>query len=605
MSNINKDQTQLNKDSVFRTEKNTDLNTNLQAPLQANQNAPQIQRSKPNSDLLANAPEKNITNDLEQNAANEAYLDRIIENSVQKNRALKVRQDRMLTKDGFVNVVPEKIGRFRQQYPTAKKDKLFGSSENALIKRCKKTFRNADLNTAREYYALEAYFKQPGYTSDPVGEGAKDEILNNDLKQYVDDLIDHSIDYKSLTEDYLSKHICEVYKFSWKLSKYNELKAKYPKFFNNIPETKKISLERMAAASEALDDLLKTHLTMHGINITVDENGSGVSLIKESADKTERHLRRRQLKTEYDRKYNEFMENNFAHKDTALAKQFLGNKFINESADLINILNETFGDKKEVTELFGPQVKTAMEEIKKTLAVRDQLLGELKTNYSNMAMDVDGSGDLRRALRHTNAKLLLCSAHIDNYKQYLYFLNGDVDSLPKDTVDFLAREKHEDLLEPVKFKAKLDCVEEAIALKDYIVENEVEEDEKSAKNVKKNDSTVKRPFFKAPEKISKEKFYAKRREYYKAVKESEEYKKLIDDWKKVKEDTLKRAAQYAKDNNLVKTDTRFALNFYDPKSEYLKGDDFFWITVAGNYKPTEDPQKSGGGDPGQGSEALG
>jgi hypothetical protein len=160
-------------------------------------------------------------------------------------------------------------------------------------------------------------------------------------------------------------------------------------------------------------------------------------------------------------------------------------------------------------------------------------------------------------------------------------------------VEFLEREKHDELLEPVRFKAKLDCMEEALALKNYLAENDVKDAKKN-----KNDSTAaagatkeKRPAFKAPEKISKEKFYAKRREYYKAVKESEEYKKLIDDWKKVQEDTLKRAAQYAKDNNLVKSNTRFANNFYDPKSEYLKGDDFFWITVAGNYKPTDKTPK--------------
>ena len=83
--------------------------------------------------------------------------------------------------------------------------------------------------------------KAETYTSGVVKDSAKDEIFDKELDEYVTYLVNYSIDSRQLTEDYLSKHICEVYEFSWKLSKYNELKAQYPKFFNNIPETKKIS----------------------------------------------------------------------------------------------------------------------------------------------------------------------------------------------------------------------------------------------------------------------------------------------------------------------------------------------------------------------------
>ena len=42
---------------------------------------------------------------------------------------------------------------------------------------------------------------------------------------------------------------------------------------------------------------------------------------------------------------------------------------------------------------------------------------------------------------------------------------------------------------------------------------------------------------------------------------------------------------------ISKKDSRFHLNFIDPRSEYLKGDDYFWITVAGAYKPTDKTPK--------------
>ena len=166
--------------------------------------------------------------------------------------------------------------------------------------------------------------------------------------------------------------------------------------------------------------------------------------------------------------YNDFLQKNVAEKDYVLARQFVDNKFINESADLIRILEDTFGKNTEVSEIFGSQVNTAIDEIEKTLAVRDELVEELKKNLEAQKGGGERIGELRKTMRHTNDKLILCSAHIDNYKKYLYFLNGNTDSLPKSTVDFLAREKHEELLEPVKFKAKLDFAEEALALKAHI-----------------------------------------------------------------------------------------------------------------------------------------
>ena len=62
---------------------------------------------------------------------------------------------------------------------------------------------------------------------------------------------------------------------------------------------------------------------------------------------------------------------------------------------------------------------------------------------------------MKRAIRHTNDKLFLCSKHIDNYKQYLYFLKGNIEKLPKVTEDFLVREKKGELLDAATFKARI------------------------------------------------------------------------------------------------------------------------------------------------------
>ena len=55
MSNIHKDQTQHNKDSVFRTEIKTDLNTNLNA---GQDQLLRSKGSKSNTDLLRRMPQK-------------------------------------------------------------------------------------------------------------------------------------------------------------------------------------------------------------------------------------------------------------------------------------------------------------------------------------------------------------------------------------------------------------------------------------------------------------------------------------------------------------------------------------------------------------------
>ena len=197
MSNINKEQTQLKKDEIFRTETKQELNTKLNA----GKDQSPIQRSKSNKDLPSDKSKKNIEDKLEQSRANKEYLDRVIENSNRKNIAMRVRQDQKLSADGFVNVASDKTRTFRQQYPSAVKDKFFGSTEKDKIARYKREFRNADLNTARELPALEKFMKSKTFTSGVVKDSAKDEIFDKELDEYVTYLVNYSIDSRQLTED--------------------------------------------------------------------------------------------------------------------------------------------------------------------------------------------------------------------------------------------------------------------------------------------------------------------------------------------------------------------------------------------------------------------
>lgn len=202
MGGIFKENEQINKESVFRTGTRKDLSKGMQL----DDNVQPVSRSKSSRDLLRNAPvneEKNEpAEDIigpEQAVSNEEYLERILQNSAAKNLALRVRQERELQQDAWVNVPDEKTYQFHQQYPSAKKDKLFGSSETGKIKQMKRIFRNADLNTAREMPALQDFLAKDDYKADPVGVEAKDEIFDKSLKHYVNYLIDHAINSGSLS----------------------------------------------------------------------------------------------------------------------------------------------------------------------------------------------------------------------------------------------------------------------------------------------------------------------------------------------------------------------------------------------------------------------
>ena len=551
MGKIINEEDQIKKSNVIRTDRNQEsVRQNLSFMLDDNMNGINIQNRAVSS--------------------NEIYFDRIIRNSANKNTSFRVRIENELEKDNW-----KKAGRlggihFSQQYPTAVKDRLFGSSENRKINEDKRIFRNADLCTVREKDSLKELFASDEYKAGVAGADAKDEIFNPDLIHYVNYMINNQLKPEMLTDDYLSKHISTVYGFTRRLLKYNEIRKQYPVFFNSIPETKKIALERMATYAKDLNVLVSRHLNLHGLIIDKDQNGNDrVNLRKESDNKTERHTQRQQLKEEYDQLHRAFLKKAFEDEDLELAGQFTKNKFVNESGDLEIVLTEQFKKESDVYDLFSPQIEKAIEEIKNTLSVRDDLVEAQKGNLEQRRMIADRTGSLRRTIRHTNDKLMLCSEHIDHYKQYLYFLNGNISELREETVSFLIREKQESLLEPVKFKVSLQCAEEALALRNWL---------------DKKDNNVK---FK-PEKLTKEQFYEKRRLLDETRKKGEKRREDDLKWNKVVTETAKKAKDYAGKNHLKPASGRLSLSFKDPNSEYLKGDSYFFIYLASNYSPTEE-----------------
>ena len=117
MGGIFKENEQINKESVFRTGTQKELSKGMQLY----DNVQPVSRSKSSRDLLRNAPVNEKKNESaediigpEQAVSNEEYLERILQNSAAKNLALRVRQERELQQDAWVNVPDEKTYQFHQ-----------------------------------------------------------------------------------------------------------------------------------------------------------------------------------------------------------------------------------------------------------------------------------------------------------------------------------------------------------------------------------------------------------------------------------------------------------------------------------------------------------
>ncbi|MCR5774010.1 MAG: hypothetical protein K6G42_02880 [Lachnospiraceae bacterium] len=492
--------------------------------------------------------------------ADDKYFERMLANSSDKNLALKIREDDLAGWEGYSEVASSS---YIQKRPTARQDKLFGSSENSLIKAAKRTFRNADLCTVRERIALTDYFNKHPLGSDPT-EGAEDEVRDSKLTKYINSLLNFNFDATCLTDDYLSQHIAEVYGFSQRLCKYNNLKKQYPNFFNSIPETKRISLDLWAESATSLRQLLEAHIHLHGIELPDRKNrNENVSLWQEDPIKALRHRTRELEKNAYEQKHREFIKTAFDEKELKRAKLISKHRTLVESEEAIKELKERLLLNEDTKKYYGDQVNTALEEINKAETLRSSFAREQRANLQNKAASFTD-------IKKTTRKIYLCTKHIEQYTNYLYFLDGHPEFATKELSEFLVREKHEDLLEPIKFRAELNCIEEGLFINQRIKE-------KAPYNKK----------IKAPQ-ITMEQFYEKKKIYEEGKAKSEGFKKLEDAASAKMEAAKQKAKIFAKENHLVKNESRFATCFCDPKGEFIKTDeDYMYVCLASAYKPTD------------------
>ncbi|MCR5404878.1 MAG: hypothetical protein K6E91_13825 [Butyrivibrio sp.] len=520
----------------------------------------------------------NATGSVEHAGTNEEmqfsakdYFERILDSAKDKNLALKLRSEKEDGKDNWTSDELVRKVKFTQKLPTEVRDRWFGlSSETARIKDARRTFRKADLCTVREKDALDKLFRNDDYDRTPRIAHNMSETIDDDrvkLQSYVDYILNFKLTVDHLTDDYLSKHINEIFEYSWNLEQYNALKSIYPGFFHSLSEVKKIELEQRLSNADALMNLVKEHLKVHGIEIKKGDI--------EKNEKDKAVLRNEQLTdkeaADYKKHVREFTLYAFDGIDIRLALRFSKIDAGKEIEEQITFLKEQFGKGSKAGQLFGNYAQKAINEIEKTLKVKAGLIGEQKENIKKLNTKEKKFGSKTdREIRRNNEKILLCAQHIDNYKEYLDFLNGDIDNVSSETIDFLIRDKNESLLEPVKFQIRLQCIEDGLAICKS----------KGGKAVK-------------AERIVKDKFFNKYNAFLKDQKKAKEFNDAMKKWNERLEKAKERAGKYAEEKKMKEVHTRFALNLVDPFSEWIGEEELFYACVAGFYKPTgETPEEA-------------
>ncbi|MBO6137921.1 MAG: hypothetical protein J6O71_04835, partial [Lachnospiraceae bacterium] len=422
---------------------------------------------------------------------------RMVDNSMEQNLKLQVQADQKMDKlidSGWSNI-SFSGGIPKQKLATIRKDGKWSSTEGNKIKDAKKIFRNADVCTVRELDALNAYFTQVRnevinndlYSDDlsDVGkelygddsaenmaapeEKKKDPVVG-DVVSYVRSIADMNFSGEMLTDEYLSDHIVDMYRFCDRIQEYPKIKERNPHFFDGIADDSRAMLEGYAAMGENLRALLDFHLKLHGIELVKEKNDFGeetgfmiARLYREDENKSKRHKQRETKQKDYD-----WLRRNFLFK-------YVGDNEIRKaetySGDAFNVKNSMAGVegliKKCVREynLNKDEVDKAVGQMKEIIELRTSIIEEEKEQLQGYkTAKGDDLARFRAALKKNNRRINLLTKNISRYQQYISFALGQRETLHPNTIEFLGKEGMDDLLELVRIRTLVDASDEAIAI---------------------------------------------------------------------------------------------------------------------------------------------
>ena len=436
-------------------------------------NTPGFEEEEKKQQVLKNPVLEKKTSKQEKG---ESYYDRILKNSRDKNTALKVLSMDQAEKGGWDVRSTKRKPSFRQKLAAARDSLKDRREENRAKSVAKETFADADLCTVREKASMEKYFST-WVNGDPGIQG-EDVPGDPSLSEYVNEVLNMELSNEVFTDDYLSDHMPQMWEYARKIRHLDYVKSKYPNFYGSLDDETKALLESRALMKTQLGEILTQHMNIHGIRLDRDTNGFHVRLRRVDEEKKDA----RTLKAEYQRNLEKFLSDRVYEDEVGLARGYL--KLESFKSDKARAeLEKHLASHTRAKEICGEEIKSAADEMENAWRVRDGLLVEqevLLKNFDEARSEIQ-KAEFRTMIVRNNHRIRLASRHADNYKNFIDFVTGEVQTIKKGTAKFLEAENQQDMLDIVHFKAMGDFLEEAMVGDDIM--NARKEIEKLRKDV--------------------------------------------------------------------------------------------------------------------------
>ena len=520
------------------------------------------------------------------------YYEHILETSQDENLKLKIKTEEVAEGDwAVINWPTTKV--FKQRLAVATRESKWSSREERAISTAKKTFKNADVCTVREKEAMTNYVTNFVNGGDQPVEG-EDIAGDPSLMEYVRSINDFEINEEILTDDYMSKHIAELFELKRKLDMFGDLQNQYPIFFASLSDEAKMKLNFRVNLAEDLGNVIDTHLKLHGVNVDLEEGT--VTLMTESENKSVREARRTERKTNFETARNSFFNKYINDEQVNIAKSYTEDKVSDSHKAMEAIVIQTEED-EAYNELFGNELTIAMDEIQKAYNVRNELIAKQK-EYLEQLRRAQGDmkkGTLKNNIMRLNRRIQIVNQHAGYYREFIDLVTGKRATVSKQTADFLNGEGRKDMMEIISFKALGDCVEETIVANERVKAlNRIEElrkDHSPEANEERqkleNDLANNLTFVKMPA----DAFIAKYREYRQAKSDAAQIKEYMKMAKQNRDEVFEKAREQAEEYNkdpnapvLQKHTDRISMSISDPLKKWKNLENF---TMVMQYAPTE------------------
>ena len=528
------------------------------------------------------------------------YLDKMILDSEDDNLKLKHISERKLknvdTRNFQLYSPPTE---FKQKVPAAVKDKKWAERERDKIEIAKTRYDSADLCTVRELPSISEYIKAGGHKEiipSYAWDGSK-------LKDRVDQTLNQRIDFSSITDDYISNHVAEMYDYVETLGELNQHLKHFPNYFEVLREEQLVELKCRFKTRESLGKYLVDHMQLHGVDFAYSEAQKGyrVQLQVEANDRKLDKNGKEQKKIEKEAA----KAANQKKKDVLIAKLkdqarekaqiYTGSSYYSSKHELARI-DELINSKKELYANYGTQIKKAYVEIKKILSLRDEEIEKQKENLKRYGMGKTAAEKKQlKNLENCNARLDVMTGSLSSYKEFLYCITGrnGTGMVSKEAAQFLQAQGQEDMVDMLRFLAmgrlikQISHTEKRIEKKERIAELRKKKSDKAAhaeadkleKELSNEDETVR---LEEADRLLIEKASMKKKGI--RLKELEQLQsKSVED---IGKDRFLQ--KYVKDNKLEKSEgVRVSGYLFDPLNKSDK-EAFTFMHIAALYKPYKD-----------------